>query len=961
MAEFIRLDEQEQEAPILPDYPHSISNIKPDTKIIDGVIEKEEVEGICADYSVITIDKIDSVKVEEEGVDHICIKDDCDTSKYYGCTGGDDGFQKENLFSELTDEYQRTIARINLGIADEYALKWGNIKGNLSNQKDLYTFVTDSIAFDINKVIDEINLKLAQWACEIEIRFKNKADIFSPNFAGTPTTTLPLMTDNSDRIASTEWVNAKIAAASIDDNVKAISLDPEYMCYGDEPTDVKVTWEYHKDVIEQSINGVVLSPDVREYTFTNRTTSMVITLKYKYEDISATRVVTFDIKYPNYFGTSPDYTKLDRTIDNVYTVNAGANEYIYVMVPNGANTVLGVSSIIGGFKLLGTQEIFSNLYYIFKSAQPGLGETTVEILDQSGYNPESIDTTTIRELLAAKADKHTVYTKEEVDDKLAAIEGGDIQLNNYYTKKEVDDRIPDVSGKADKSEIPTKVSQLENDSEYLSEVPEEYVTDKELEAKGYLTQELEPQFAASAAKNINQQDINSWNNKVDKQDGMGLSEQNFTIEEKAKLSGLTNYNDSGIRQSISELTGEVQKKANKTDIPDISGKADKAEIPTRVSQLENDSGYLNSLPSDLVTEQELEAKGYLTEFTETDPTVPSWAKQPTKPTYTLSELGAESAGAAANALLEAKSYTDGRFDIILEGADPSYNTFKELSDAILAQNTTIGGINTEISSVKNTLNSKADKSELFSKDYNDLINTPVIPSIEGLATETWVQQQIAAIPGVDLSSYALKTEIPDVSTFVTKEEGKGLSTNDFTNSDKSKLDSLVNYDDSQVNQRLQRVEWDISAINCNIPLEMYQYETPETYFDTFDEAISFMEDLVEARTSTVEYDSTTFAVSYNKVGKDATDIRGARTIDVTLMFHYTTDKDLKMVFSLVDSDVAQTFNYTKEFITVVANDLVTNRTDIPLSAAQGKLLMDKLTALEEIVNNITTNAPIILE
>ena len=105
------------------------------------------------------------------------------------------------------------------------------------------------------KVIDEINLKLAQWACEIEIRFKNKADIFSPSFAGTPTTTLPLMTDNSNRIASTEWVNAKIAAASIDDNVKAISLDPEYMCYGDEPTDVKVTWEYHKDVIEHIFLG----------------------------------------------------------------------------------------------------------------------------------------------------------------------------------------------------------------------------------------------------------------------------------------------------------------------------------------------------------------------------------------------------------------------------------------------------------------------------------------------------------------------------------------------------------------------------------------------------------------------------------------------------------------------------------------------------------------------------------
>lgn len=960
MAEFIRLDEQEQEAPILPDYPHSISNIKPDTKIIDGVIEKEEVEGICADYGVITIDKIDSVKVEEEGVDHICIKDDCDTSKYYGCTGGDDGFQKENLFSELTDEYQRTIARINLGIADEYALKWGNIKGNLSNQKDLYTFVTDSIAFDINKVIDEINLKLAQWACEIEIRFKNKADIFSPSFAGTPTTTLPLMTDNSNRIASTEWVNAKIAAASIDDNVKAISLDPEYMCYGDEPTDVKVTWEYHKDVIEQSINGVTLSPEVREYIFTNRTSSMVITLKYKYEDISATRVVTFDIKYPNYFGTSPDYTQLDRTIDNVYTVNAGAGEYIYVMIPNGANTVLGVSSVIGGFKLLGTQEIFSNLYYIFKSAHAGLGETTVEILDQSGYNPETIDTTTIRELLAAKADKHTVYTKDEVDDKLAAIEGGDIQLNNYYTKQEVDAKIPDVSGKADKSEIPTKVSQLENDSEYLTEVPKEYVTDKELEAKGYLTEELEPQFAASAAKNINQQDIDSWNNKVDKQVGMGLSEQSFTTAEKAKLQGLTNYNDSGIRKSITDLSSEVDKKANKTDIPDISGKADKTEIPTRVSQLENDRGYINSIPDNLVTEQELEAKGYLTEFVETDPTVPSWAKQPNKPTYTLDELGAEAAGAAGNALLQAKQYTDERFDIILEGADPSYNTFKELSDAILAQNTTIGGINTEMGNVKTTLSNKADKSELFSKDYNDLINTPSIPSIEGLASQTWVQQQIAAIPGVDLSGYALKSEIPDVSKYVEKVPGMGLSANNFTSEDKLKLESLKNYDDSDVIFRLSGVEQDISKLNVNIDYGMYSSATPSTFYDDFSNAVSFSERLCLAKVVTIEYQNNDFVTSYNKIGSDTTDINGIRTINVEIYAHYDYNRDLKMVFNLVDGE-SKTFNYTKEFITVVANNLTTDRSDIPLSAAQGKLLMDKLTALEEIVNNITTNASIILE
>ena len=917
MAEFIRLDEREQDTSILPVSPYSISDIKPDSKIIDGIIDKEEVEGICADYDVITIDKIGSVKVEEEGVEHICVKEDCDVSKYYGCANGNDGFQKENLFSELTDEYQRTIARINLGIADEYALKWGNIKGNLSNQKDLYTFVTDSIAFDINKVIDEINLKLAQWACEIEIRLNNKADIYSPNFTGSPTTTLPTMTDNSDRIASTAWVNAKIAAASIDDNVKAISLEPEYMCYGDDPTDVKVTWEYHKDVVEQSINDISLKPDVREYIFSGMTTSMVVTLKYKYEDTSATRVVTFDIKYPNYYGTSPDYTKLDKTIDNVFTVTAGTNDYIYVMIPNGSNSVLGVSSIIGGFNRLGTQEIFGNLYYVFKSANAGLGETTVEILDQAGYDPNNIDTTTIRELLAAKADKYAVYDKDEIDAKFAALEAGDVNLTNYYTKEEVNGLIPDISQKADRSEIPTKVSQLENDSKYLTEVPEEYVTNKELEAKGYLTEEVEPLFAASAARSINQSDITNWNGKVDKQTGMGLSEQSFTLAEKAKLAGLTNYSDTAIRQSITNLEAKVETKANKSEIPDISNKADKSEIPTRVSQLENDSGYVTSIPDNLVTEEELQSKGYLTEFIESDPTVPEWAKQPTKPTYTLEELGAEAVGSAANAILEANNYTDQRLNVLLEGADPSYNTFKELSDAILQHNLSIEIINKNISNIETSLSNKADRSELFSKDYNDLTNTPEIPSIEGLASQEWVRQQIQNIPETDLSSYALKSEIPDVSIYVEKEPGKGLSSNDYTYDEKRKLESLNNYNDSEIRAELIKVQDITSNVYTLIDNTLFSAENILDSFEDINAAMDFMEGLYSSYIIAIEHTRGTFINVYSKEIQDSEDISGTRTINVTLLARVNPSQDLQLTFHLVDTDNVFTLN--KEYISSGSN------------------------------------------
>lgn len=50
---------------------------------------------------------------------------------------------------------------------------------------------------------------------------------------------------------------------------------------------------------------------------------------------------------------------------------------------------------------------------------------------------------------------------------------------------------------------------------------------------------------------------------------------------------------------------------------------DAITVPTKISELENDSGYIKS-------------------YIETDPTVPAWAKAPNKPTYTASEVGAAS-------------------------------------------------------------------------------------------------------------------------------------------------------------------------------------------------------------------------------------------------------------------------------------------------------------------------------
>ena len=57
---------------------------------------------------------------------------------------------------------------------------------------------------------------------------------------------------------------------------------------------------------------------------------------------------------------------------------------------------------------------------------------------------------------------------------------------------------------------------------------------------------------------------------------------------------------------------------------DLSNKPTIPTVPTNVSAFNNDAGYL-------------------TGYTESDPTISSWAKQPTKPTYTAEEVGATTA------------------------------------------------------------------------------------------------------------------------------------------------------------------------------------------------------------------------------------------------------------------------------------------------------------------------------
>ena len=91
-------------------------------------------------------------------------------------------------------------------------------------------------------------------------------------------------------------------------------------------------------------------------------------------------------------------------------------------------------------------------------------------------------------------------------------------------------------------------------------------------------------------------------------------------ETDALISGVrTNVENSAATAAskLTQLSASVRTLQNKT-------------IPTKTSQLQNDSNYVTTAAT----------QNFITGYTETDPTVPSWAKAANKPSYTASEVGA---------------------------------------------------------------------------------------------------------------------------------------------------------------------------------------------------------------------------------------------------------------------------------------------------------------------------------
>ena len=379
----------------------------------------------------------------------------------------------------------------------------------------------------------------------------------------------------------------------------------------------------------------------------------------------------------------------------------------------------------------------------------------------------------------------------------------------------------------DKPTIPSKTSELTNDSNFVDTIA--LATKANLtHSHSYSDLEDKPILFSGAYKDLTGKP---------------------TIP--TKISELTN--DSSFA-TTSQLNTELNKKANTShthvysDILDapvsFSGNykdlINKPTIPTKVSDLENDENFATTsqLNSGLNTKANSTHTHSYTELEDT-PTLFSGnyndlLNKPKIPTV-VSDLTNDLNFVDTTALATKSDKTHTHSYSSLTDLPTLKTRVSDMDDA--TNYMTITQITTE-------LNKKANISHTHTFDdlngffYDGDTTNIIIPTKLGqlnndmnFATKSYVDEQIS---NIDISA----GNIGDTSLFATKSdlnykvdkiEGKGLSTNDFTDSYRLKLDRLTNFDDSEINQKynnlisLVNIPYNSDTNSVQLTTDRYQY------------------------------------------------------------------------------------------------------------------------------------------
>lgn len=326
-------------------------------------------------------------------------------------------------------------------------------------------------------------------------------------------------------------------------------------------------------------------------------------------------------------------------------------------------------------------------------------------------------------------------TKEELTDGLATKANVSHTHDQYLTEQE----LSDYALKTEIPTVPTKTSQLTNDSGFINSIPSEYITETELSAKGYLvssdivgkanisdlssvattgdyndllnkpnvTNGKDGENGATFTPNVDTDGNLSWTNDKELENPTTINIKGAKGDkgEQGEKGADGKDGQDGLTTSIS-LNGTVYSHVDGTiTLPDYP------TIPTKTSDLINDSEFLTSIPTEYITEAKLNEKGYLTEHQDISGKVDK----------------VEGKGLSTN------DYTTEEKEKL---AYLENYVHPETHEATMIVEDTNRRFVSDIE--KESWNNKSD----FDGNYNSLSNKPIIPSIDGLATETYVNNKI---------------------------------------------------------------------------------------------------------------------------------------------------------------------------------------------------------------------------
>jgi len=315
--------------------------------------------------------------------------------------------------------------------------------------------------------------------------------------------------------------------------------------------------------------------------------------------------------------------------------------------------------------------------------------------------------------------------------------------------------------------VPTRVSQLENDAGYLTEHQDlsdyvqrtDYATSSDAGVvkidSSYGIQISSNGYLQTSAPSDSQ--IKSANKTAGTYRPIVPSVQHIsTFYGLAKAAGDTTQSQSS--NAVGTYTDEA-KSAIQTmlDVPS------NADIPTQVSDLTNDAGYIT---------------------TETDPTVPAWAKAAKKPTYTALEVGAvDRTGDLMTGTLHVRSGDN--MVIIGRSAQMSQGSGAFISsNAIAFQWESSSGNTYRNVEIKRATPTKLQLSQNYTSGKNVVVSgvdTPVDNT--DAANKGYVDEAIAQIKGMNIhicaqGEYNAETGVPtiqnpDTQTFYLVPGGEG--------------------------------------------------------------------------------------------------------------------------------------------------------------------------------------------